>query len=96
MASTASNLHNGQGGQNNETGEADSVETLLHDLKTTNTRPLWAEMARYNPPKPNPKSTPFIWRYDEVRPYLLRAGNLVSEKQAERRVLMLVNPSMSK
>ena len=34
-----------------------------------------------------------IWRYDEIRPTLLKAGELVSESQAERRVLMLVNPA---
>jgi gentisate 1,2-dioxygenase len=28
-----------------------------------------------------------------VRPYLVRAGELVKEKDAERRVLMLVNPA---
>jgi gentisate 1,2-dioxygenase len=75
--------------------EGDSVERLLHELTETNIKPLWAEMAKYNPPLPNPKSVPFVWRYDEVRPYLIRAGKLVSEKQAERRVLMLVNPAMS-
>ena len=31
--------------------------------------------------------------YDKIRPYLVRAGELITEKQAERRVLMLVNPS---
>lgn len=34
--------------------------------------------------------------YDAIRPLLLKAGTTVIEKQAERRVLMLVNPSMGK
>jgi hypothetical protein len=55
--------------------------------------PLWPQMTKFNPPAPNPKCVPHIWRYDEVRPYLLRAGELVTEKDAERRVLMLVNPA---
>ncbi|KAK4499901.1 hypothetical protein PRZ48_008087 [Zasmidium cellare] len=50
-------------------------------------------MTRLNPPAPNPTCTPHVWRYDEIRPHLLRAGELVTEKQAERRVLMLINPS---
>ena len=55
--------------------------------------PLWPQMVKFNPPAPNPKCVPHIWRYDEVRPYLVRAGELVKEKDAERRVLMLVNPA---
>jgi gentisate 1,2-dioxygenase len=74
----------------------DSAEKLLSELTTTNTKPLWAQMNRLNPPAPNPKTVPFIWRYDDIRPYLLRAGELITEKQAERRVLMLVNPARGK
>jgi gentisate 1,2-dioxygenase len=81
-------------GKPKTSSDQDSVECLLKELSVTSTKPLWAQMARYNPPLPNPKSIPFIWRYDEIRPYLIRAGNLVTEKQAERRVLMLVNPAM--
>jgi gentisate 1,2-dioxygenase len=32
--------------------------------------------------------------YKDLRPYLIRAGQLVSEHEAERRVLMLINPAM--
>lgn len=35
-----------------------------------------------------------IHRYKDVRPHLIRAGQLVPEEQAERRVLMLINPKM--
>ena len=75
--------------------QSDSVEHLLKDIGTTNTSPLWTQMTRMNPRLPNPKATPHLWEYDQLRPHLLRAGNLVTEEQAERRVLMLVNPSMS-
>lgn len=71
----------------------DSVARLLMDLPVVNAEPLWAKMTRLNPPSPSPQTIPFIWKYDEIRPYLVRAGNLVSEKEAERRVLMLINPS---
>jgi gentisate 1,2-dioxygenase len=33
-------------------------------------------------------------RYEALRPHLVRAGQLVPEEQAERRVLMLINPTM--
>lgn len=72
---------------------ADTVERLLSDIETVNVKPLWAQMTRLNPPLPDPKTIPYIWKYDEIRPHLLRAGNLITEKQAERRVLMLTNPA---
>lgn len=53
-------------------------------------------MAKLNPPELNPRTVPHIWKYDEIRPYLLRAGDLVTERQAERRVLMLTNPARGK
>ncbi|EFX02365.1 gentisate-dioxygenase [Grosmannia clavigera kw1407] len=70
----------------------DAVE-LVNALKVTNTEPLWAQMTRLNPPAPNPRTVPHLWSYEQVRPYLLRAGALITEKQAERRVLMLINPA---
>lgn len=69
---------------------------LLSQLQSTNTLPLWAQMSKLNPPAPNPTCIPHIWKYDEIKPYLLRAGELITEKQAERRVLMLVNPARGK
>ena len=72
--------------------EADSAQKLINELDGTNTLPLWAQMTKLNPPLPNPRCVPHIWRYDFIKPYLLRAGDLITEKQAERRVLMLVNP----
>jgi len=71
----------------------DNTESLLSDLDSCNVKPLWAQMTRLNPPLPNPTTVPHVWRYDSIRPFLLRAGNLVTDKQAERRVLMLVNPA---
>lgn len=70
----------------------DPTRQLISDLEGTHTLPLWAQMAKYNPPAPNPTAIPHIWRYDEIKPHLLRAGDLITEKQAERRVLMLINP----
>lgn len=68
-------------------------EELVEALKATNTAPLWAQMTRLNPPAPNPQTIPYVWSYDKIKPYLLKAGQLITEKQAERRVLMLGNPA---
>ena len=56
-------------------------------------KPLWLQMNRLNPPLPNPKCQPHVWEYEKIRPSLLEAGRTVTEKQAERRVLMLINPA---
>jgi gentisate 1,2-dioxygenase len=46
------------------------------------------------PPRPEPMAVPHVWRYSALRPLLERAGNLVSAKDAERRVLQLINPAL--
>lgn len=71
----------------------DAGQELLDNLDSQHTKPLWAQMSRLNPPLPNPRAIPYVWKYDQIRPHLLRAGELITEKQAERRVLMLVNPA---
>lgn len=68
-------------------------QSLLEEVEKLHTKPLWKQMARLNPPLPNPTTIPYVWQYDKIRPHLIQAGELVDEKQAERRVLMLVNPA---
>lgn len=75
---------------------ANDTSALLESLEKHHTKPLWAQMNKLNPPLPNPTAVPHVWKYDDIRPYLLRAGELVTEKQAERRVAMLVNPARCK
>jgi gentisate 1,2-dioxygenase len=76
--------------------QVDNADTLLEKLEKCDVSPLWSQMARLNPPMPAPRTKPFVWRYEKLRPHLLQAGQLITEKQAERRVLMLVNPARSK
>ncbi|WAO91565.1 Hypothetical protein NCS54_00904000 [Fusarium falciforme] len=87
---------NGNGLQLDNVTAAKALQTseaLVAALQATNTAPLWAQMQRLNPPAPNPQTVPHLWAYDKIKPYLLRAGQLITEKQAERRVLMLANPA---
>lgn len=53
--------------------------------------PLWERVSAMKPGSP---CVPKIWRYEELRPELLKAVALISEQQAERRVLVLENPSL--
>ncbi|KAJ8118506.1 hypothetical protein OPT61_g527 [Boeremia exigua] len=72
--------------------QKNSVAQLLDVAEKCNVKPLWAQMNRLNPPLPNPRCKPHVWDYGAIRPALLEAGELINERQAERRVLMLVNP----
>jgi gentisate 1,2-dioxygenase len=61
------------------------------DLTRLNAKPLWERTARMGPGTP---AVPTAWRYSDMRPQLLRAVDLISTKEAERRVLMLENPGL--
>jgi len=51
-------------------------------------------MSKMVPPHPNPSAVPASWKYAKVRPSLMETGDIVDAEEAERRVLMLVNPAM--
>jgi gentisate 1,2-dioxygenase len=59
---------------------------LSRDLESLNAKPLWERTARMGPGSP---AVPTIWRYRDMRPQLLRAVELITAKEAERRVFML-------
>lgn len=55
--------------------------------------PLWPNLRNLLPPvAPDPVTRPGYWSYAELRPLLLRAGELTPVEKAERRVLVLSDP----
>jgi gentisate 1,2-dioxygenase len=64
---------------------------LSLDLKPLNAKPLWERTTRMGPGSP---AVPAIWRYRDMRRQLLRAVELITAKEAERRVFMLENPGL--
>lgn len=55
--------------------------------------PLWPMMRNVLPHgAPNPVTRAGFWKYSDVRPLLLRAGELTPVEKAERRVLVLSDP----
>ncbi len=70
------------------------LEAYYRDLEAANLAPLWTTLATSMPNEPQPKAVPFLWRYKDVRPRLIRAGELVRPEQANRRVVMLINPGL--
>ena len=57
--------------------------------------PLWVDTAQYVPMAPAPPYDPALWKYEDIRPLLVEAGEVVTAEEASRRVLVLQNPSLS-
>lgn len=73
----------------------DSAELLAYydELATYGTGALWTVANAIEPWEPASSSVPFIWRYDEMRPLVIRSTELVRPEDAGRRVVMLLNPN---
>ena len=56
--------------------------------------PLWEVIHKLLARQPITRAVPHLWRYQEVRPFLLESGEIISAKEAERRVLILENPNL--
>src|SRR3954469_16136260 len=61
---------------------------------TQHLAPLWRVLHGLVTAEPVPRCVPAMWRYDEVRPYLMEACELISTEEAERRVLVFENPGL--
>ena len=64
-------------------------------LTSKNLVPLWPSLRAALPYHiPTRRTQPIVWRYADVRPRLLEAGELTPMEKAERRVLVLANPGL--
>jgi gentisate 1,2-dioxygenase len=64
-------------------------ERYSREVAAKNLKPLWEHRVR-----PDIRAVAAIWRYADVRSSLMRAAELVTTHEAERRVLMLENPAL--
>jgi len=69
-------------------------QQLYRDMDPHNLTPLWEVLHALVPPQPKTPCVPAFWKYDEVRPYLMRAGEVITAEEAVRRVLILENPKL--
>ena len=69
-------------------------QEFYKELDPLNMAPLWEVLADLVTPEPNTPAVPAKWSFDDARDYLMRAGDLITAKEAERRVLILENPAM--
>ena len=56
--------------------------------------PLWEVLHDLVPPAPTTPCVPALWRYETVRPFLMESGELISAREAVRRVLIFENPGL--
>lgn len=69
-------------------------EEFYARLDRRNTAPLWEVLNRLVMPRPQPNTVAAHWHWRDLRPLLLEAGELITAKEAERRVLVLENPGL--
>lgn len=55
---------------------------------------LWLSLADLVTPEPRSPCRPASWRFADIRAAMLEAGDLITAKEAERRVLVLENPGL--
>ncbi|HET9404026.1 MAG TPA: cupin domain-containing protein, partial [Burkholderiales bacterium] len=66
-------------------------EQLSGDVARLNMKPLWERVMRL---APGTVAAPVIWRWQQVQPHLMRSAEVITTREAERRVLMLENPAL--
>src|SRR5512140_2790015 len=69
-------------------------EQLYRDMSPLNLSPLWEVLHALVPQQPASPCAPALWKYDEVRPFLMRSGEAITAEEAVRRVLILENPAL--
>ena len=67
---------------------------FYRSIDQENLTPLWEVLGALVPREPASPCQPAIWRYQNVRPFLMEAGRLITTRESERRVLVLENPGL--
>jgi gentisate 1,2-dioxygenase len=68
-------------------------EQFYEQLHGQSIEPLWRVLGDAAPAEPRVQSLAHMWAWRDVRPCMMKASDLVTPREAERRVLMLINPA---
>ena len=60
-------------------------QQLYRDMDPHHLTPLWEVLHALVPPQPDTPCVPALWKYDAVRPFLMRAGEVITAEEAVRR-----------
>ncbi|MCZ6860173.1 MAG: gentisate 1,2-dioxygenase [Alphaproteobacteria bacterium] len=63
-------------------------------MEGSNLAPLWEVLHGLVTKEPVSRAQPNLWKYDEVRPFVMEAGEMITAAEAERRVIILENPGL--
>ncbi len=74
--------------------QADERRRFYDEISGANLTPLWEVLHALVPTAPTSPCVPAHWRYADVRPHLMRSGELISAAEVARRVLILENPAL--
>jgi gentisate 1,2-dioxygenase len=69
-------------------------EAFYRRIAPAHVTPLWEMMSALVPRQPASPCVPALWKYAQVRPWLMESGELITAKEAVRRVLILENPGL--
>ena len=69
-------------------------QDLYRRIDKLNFAPLWEVYHDLIPDEPKTPCKPAIWKWADARRHLMEAGQLITAKEALRRVLVLQNPGM--
>ncbi len=72
-----------------------SVRQAFYDkIDKQDLAPLWEVLRNVVTKEPKSKASTKLWKFGEVKNYILEAGGLITPEEAERRVLVLENPTL--
>jgi gentisate 1,2-dioxygenase len=78
----------------NQPGQKDSVALLDQDMASKNLSGYWRLGMEGLPNHPMTSVEPCLWKWADVYESLVRAGEVISLENSERRVVRLVNPGL--
>jgi len=70
------------------------LHALYDEMAPEQLTPLWEILSALVSPEPRSPARVHRWSYAPARDFLMRAGDLISAREAERRVLILENPGL--
>lgn len=70
------------------------LDALYAEMAPAGLTPLWESLHALVTPEPVSPALPWRWTFSDVRDYLMRAGDIISTEQAERRVIIMENPGI--
>jgi gentisate 1,2-dioxygenase len=78
-----------------QAASADSVSLLDRDMAEKNLSGYWRLGMEGLPSEPMTAVEPCLWKWSDIHESLLRAGEVISLENSERRVVRLVNPGLN-